>query len=71
MSNPTTCAICEKPLEPNAAQNSPLYPFCSQRCKLVDLNRWFGGEYAVVSKMDLQDLSEVDIDEMIAKLEAE
>ena len=73
MSNvdPNTCAICQKPLEPQAARESSLYPFCSQRCKMVDLNRWFGGEYAVVSKLDLQDLSEVEVDEMIAKLEAQ
>lgn len=23
------------------------YPFCSQRCKDVDLNRWLAGAYAI------------------------
>lgn len=73
MSNANTCAICEEPLGDDAAQSS-LYPFCSKRCKMIDLNRWFGGEYAVVSKMNLQDeTDEVDvteIDAMIAKIEA-
>ena len=68
--NPSTCAICGKALPANAAQESSLYPFCSQRCKMIDLSRWFGGEYAVVSKMDLQDLDDVEVDEMLAKLEA-
>jgi endogenous inhibitor of DNA gyrase (YacG/DUF329 family) len=22
-------------------------PFCSQRCKLVDLGKWFGGEHVI------------------------
>lgn len=70
MTKASTCAICDKPLAPE----SDLFPFCSKRCKLVDLNRWFGGEYAVVSKLDLQDekeeLDEVEIDALIAKLEA-
>lgn len=49
---PTTCAICDKPLEPGAAAESPLYPFCSRRCKLIDLMRWCDGRYAVVNDMD-------------------
>ncbi|WP_244596553.1 DNA gyrase inhibitor YacG [Oricola cellulosilytica] len=23
------------------------YPFCSQRCKDIDLNRWLSGSYAI------------------------
>lgn len=23
------------------------YPFCSQRCKDIDLNRWLSGNYAI------------------------
>lgn len=23
------------------------FPFCSERCKDVDLNRWLGGRYAI------------------------
>ena len=35
------CPICGKP----AANGFP--PFCSRRCKDVDLNRWLSGVYAV------------------------
>lgn len=38
---PAACPICRKPAAPAYA------PFCSERCKLVDLNRWFSGGYAV------------------------
>jgi endogenous inhibitor of DNA gyrase (YacG/DUF329 family) len=35
------CPICGKPSE------RPFRPFCSQRCKDVDLHRWLAGTYAV------------------------
>jgi len=38
---PGGCPICGKP--PAAATN----PFCSQRCRDVDLARWFGERYAI------------------------
>jgi endogenous inhibitor of DNA gyrase (YacG/DUF329 family) len=27
----------------------PEFPFCSPRCKLIDLGRWLGEQYAVPS----------------------
>jgi endogenous inhibitor of DNA gyrase (YacG/DUF329 family) len=27
--------------------NNPFRPFCSERCKLVDLGNWLDGAYAV------------------------
>ena len=38
------CPICAKP----AAE--PFRPFCSKRCRDVDLNRWLSGVYAVPGK---------------------
>ena len=35
------CPICRKP-----ASGAAL-PFCSSRCRDVDLNRWFSGSYVV------------------------
>ncbi len=35
------CPNCEKP------EASEFRPFCSRRCREVDLNRWFTGAYAV------------------------
>ena len=45
MSRPT-CPICQKPAAPRA-ENNPAYPFCSRRCRAVDLGRWLGEEYRV------------------------
>ena len=55
----STCAVCGKSLPDNAAADSPLFPFCSQRCKQVDLMRWFDGRYAVVNDMDPETLFEL------------
>jgi endogenous inhibitor of DNA gyrase (YacG/DUF329 family) len=30
----------------------PDYPFCSHRCKTIDLGRWLGEDYKVSSKDD-------------------
>ncbi len=42
---PRSCPICGKPVAPRDA--NPAFPFCSDRCKLVDLGKWLGEEYRV------------------------
>jgi endogenous inhibitor of DNA gyrase (YacG/DUF329 family) len=39
------CAICSKPVPPRRENRS--YPFCSDRCRLVDLSKWLGEEYRI------------------------
>jgi endogenous inhibitor of DNA gyrase (YacG/DUF329 family) len=39
------CPICKKAL--SGEREAQLGPFCSQRCKLIDLGNWLGGKYAV------------------------
>ena len=44
------CPICKKPvpLPREAAKATPaFFPFCSDRCKLIDLGRWLDGKYQV------------------------
>jgi endogenous inhibitor of DNA gyrase (YacG/DUF329 family) len=43
------CPICKKPVdEPHPGEAPPrFFPFCSERCKLIDLGRWLGGRYQV------------------------
>ena len=38
---PRPCPICDQP------SSKGNYPFCSQRCKDVDLSRWLSGSYAI------------------------
>ena len=40
------CPECGKP----SARDS--YPFCSSRCKAVDLNRWLSGSYVIPGRDD-------------------
>jgi uncharacterized protein len=44
--NPRPCPICGKP----AAVASR--PFCSERCRDVDLNRWLSNSYAIPAAKD-------------------
>ena len=42
------CPICKRQVDesqPNPKGSS--FPFCSERCKLIDLGKWAGGEYRV------------------------
>ena len=43
------CPTCKKPIpEPAADEKLPkFFPFCSQRCKLIDLGRWLDGKYQI------------------------
>ncbi|MCA9061048.1 MAG: DNA gyrase inhibitor YacG [Planctomycetaceae bacterium] len=45
------CPICRNslPEQPEAAQRH--FPFCSDRCRKVDLFRWWDGKYAVVEQL--------------------
>jgi uncharacterized protein len=41
-----SCPICKTVLE-NAPDNFEPRPFCSARCKLVDLGNWFDESYRI------------------------
>lgn len=39
------CPICKKPVKSTDAD----FPFCSERCRTIDLGKWASGEYVVSS----------------------
>jgi endogenous inhibitor of DNA gyrase (YacG/DUF329 family) len=42
------CPICRKSVpEPGDAKGQSVFPFCSERCKLIDLGRWLSGKYQI------------------------
>lgn len=55
------CPICkaEVPDAPNApGEDDPrrrYFPFCSDRCKLIDLGRWLSGRYQIPVRDDEDD----------------
>lgn len=42
----TSCPICGV-AHTLAPKQNPSFPFCSRRCKLVDLDRWLSGDYRI------------------------
>ena len=38
-----TCPICKKKVAPG----DPEFPFCSERCRIIDLGNWASGKYVV------------------------
>jgi endogenous inhibitor of DNA gyrase (YacG/DUF329 family) len=45
------CPICRKPIAAPAGKNLSWFPFCSERCRQVDLLRWSKGKYAIVEPL--------------------
>ena len=43
------CPICGAAM-PGNWQDYPDYPFCTKRCRTIDLGRWLGEEYRVAGK---------------------
>jgi endogenous inhibitor of DNA gyrase (YacG/DUF329 family) len=41
------CPICSKAYEITALGDLPSFPFCTERCRLIDLGRWVDGKYAI------------------------
>lgn len=37
------CPICRK----EVARDNPEFPFCSERCRLIDLGNWASGKYVI------------------------
>ena len=46
---PRPCPVCGKPAAP------ALRPFCSERCRQVDLGRWLAGDYAIPGDPEPED----------------
>jgi endogenous inhibitor of DNA gyrase (YacG/DUF329 family) len=38
------CPICKREFE---RESSPAVPFCSERCRTIDLGRWLGESYSL------------------------
>ncbi|MCH8966246.1 MAG: DNA gyrase inhibitor YacG [Planctomycetes bacterium] len=52
------CPICCKVLTVARREDAPCRPFCSERCKMVDLGRWFDGTYTTSEPANRDDPNE-------------
>jgi len=49
---PSRCPTCGKPVSASPPDGSRDLPFCSERCRLVDLGRWFDGQYSISTPIE-------------------
>lgn len=47
-----TCPICQQELSIGDRAAERWFPFCSRRCRDVDLLRWWEGRYAIVEPLE-------------------
>ncbi len=52
-----TCPTCGGPLA-ESAEVAQLRPFCSERCRTVDLGKWLDGGYRIESPLSEEDLDQ-------------
>ena len=45
---PVRCPTCKK----EVASDGKAFPFCSERCRLLDLGNWLDGKYRIASQND-------------------
>lgn len=41
------CPVCSKTFQADRLDDLPAFPFCSERCRLIDLGRWADGRYVI------------------------
>jgi uncharacterized protein len=49
------CPICKKEASP---AGNPNRPFCSERCKMIDLDNWLSERYRVSSPVEAESLDQ-------------
>ena len=42
------CPICRK----KVTRENPEFPFCSERCRIIDLGNWASGKYVISTPLD-------------------
>ncbi|MDP6118587.1 MAG: DNA gyrase inhibitor YacG [Planctomycetota bacterium] len=52
------CPVCDRSVSFRRFSDAPFFPFCSRKCKLVDLGRWFNEEYSIERDLDISDFDD-------------
>ena len=47
MGSAMKCPICKKHVPDTGPDRPSAFPFCGDRCKLIDLGRWLDGKYQI------------------------
>lgn len=54
------CPTCQQATTVHRREEAPSRPFCSVRCKQVDLGRWLDGTYRISDPIKPGDLDELE-----------
>lgn len=57
------CPICGRTLVVARRSDARFRPFCSHRCKMVDLGRWLDGTYTITEPATPEDIPPVRAEE--------
>jgi endogenous inhibitor of DNA gyrase (YacG/DUF329 family) len=52
------CPVCRKVIDraiEKSSREEKFHPFCSNRCKLIDLGQWLDGGYKIVSELKTEE----------------
>jgi hypothetical protein len=50
------CPICKKEVKPGEAE----FPFCSERCRILDLGNWASGKYVISAPLEVEPFEDED-----------
>lgn len=56
------CPTCKKQLTVVSRDDAPFRPFCSHRCKMIDLGCWLDGTYSISEPIDDRPKSDAPLD---------
>jgi len=59
------CPTCKK--KTIYSKDNPFRPFCSERCKMIDLGEWASEGHAIAGKPAIDELFSEDLDKLIKK----
>jgi len=54
------CPNCNKVMSYQTTKDLPYFPFCSERCKLIDLGAWLDEKYRIEEPMSSDVLSRLE-----------
>ena len=46
------CPTCNKTIRVRRREDAPHRPFCSHRCQMIDLSKWFEGAYRISEPLE-------------------
>lgn len=60
MARAIACPSCGRPVPLEGDRRPTQAPFCSDRCRLVDLGAWADGRYAIGRPLGYDDLAAIE-----------